>query len=182
MLQMGNNSFSRKQMTKTKPENRSFNKNSNFGKSNRVGSKSGTILNEAKYQRVHKDRPKHLVVFHKRNQGNCTNTSIARCWYSTKESKTQCTWPTTWWCAIDNGQTILALQSKWWLHHPQRCNPIPEILWRNWWRQKLPNCHNKAASYRSTPASPRRIWKTSWNYLKNNCVQKKSFITEIRLN
>ena len=35
-------------------------------KGSRMGSKPGTILNEAKYQRIHKDQRKHFVVFHQR--------------------------------------------------------------------------------------------------------------------
>ena len=48
-------------------------------KSSRMGSKSGTILDEAKYQRIHEDRRKHYVVFHPRNQSKYTNTSRSRC-------------------------------------------------------------------------------------------------------
>ena len=36
-------------------------------KGSRLGSKPGTILNQAKYQRLHKDRRKHYVVLHQRN-------------------------------------------------------------------------------------------------------------------
>ena len=36
-------------------------------KGSTMGNKSGTILNEANYLRVHKDRRKHYVVFHQRN-------------------------------------------------------------------------------------------------------------------
>ena len=35
-------------------------------KGNRIGSGSGTILNETKYRRIHKNRGKHYVVFHQR--------------------------------------------------------------------------------------------------------------------
>ena len=35
-------------------------------KGSRMGSEPGTILNEAKYQRIHKDRPKHDVILHQR--------------------------------------------------------------------------------------------------------------------
>ena len=52
-----------------------------------MGSKSGTILNEAKYQRFHKDRRKNYVVFHLWNQSKCTNTSRASCRSSTKKLK-----------------------------------------------------------------------------------------------
>ena len=38
-----------------------------------MGSKSGIILNEAKYQRVHKDRRKDYVVFRKRIKANAGN-------------------------------------------------------------------------------------------------------------
>ena len=54
-----------------------------------LGSKSGTILSEAKCQRFHKDRRKQYVVFHHWNQSKCTNTSRARCRSGTEESKTQ---------------------------------------------------------------------------------------------
>ena len=36
-------------------------------KGSTMGSKPGTILNEAKYQRIYKDRRKHYVVLHQRN-------------------------------------------------------------------------------------------------------------------
>ena len=81
-------------------------------KSNRLGSKSRTILNKTKNQRVHKDRRKHYVVVHKWNQGKCTNTSRARCRSRAEKCKTQNTSPTTRRCANDNRQTIQALQSK----------------------------------------------------------------------
>ena len=58
-------------------------------KGNRMCRKSGTILDDAKYQRVRKDWRKHYVVFHQWNQGKCMNTSRERCWFSTEESKTQ---------------------------------------------------------------------------------------------
>ena len=44
-----------------------------------MGSKSGTILNEAKYKITHKGRRKHYVVFHPWNQSKSMNTSKARC-------------------------------------------------------------------------------------------------------
>ena len=101
-------------------------------KSSRMGNISGTNLNEAKYQRIHKTRRKHYVVSHQENRSNCTNTSRVRCWSSIEESKTQNTWPTTWWCALDNRQTIWALQSKRGSHYPKRWTLIPEMLQRNW--------------------------------------------------
>ena len=90
--------------------------------------KSGTILNEAMYQRVHKNRRKHYVVFHQWNQRKCKNTSRAKRWSSTEESKTRKTWPTTWWSASDNGQTIQAIQSKWGTHYFQ-----DGLLFRNYY-------------------------------------------------
>ena len=39
-------------------------------KGSRMGSQPGTILNEAKYQRIYKDRRKHYVVLHQRNYSN----------------------------------------------------------------------------------------------------------------
>ena len=39
-----------------------------------MGSEWGTILLEDKCERIYKDRRKHNVVFHKWNQGKCTNT------------------------------------------------------------------------------------------------------------
>ena len=48
-------------------------------KQKRMSSKSGTILNEAKYQRIHK--------IHQPNQSKCRNTSRARCQSSTKDLK-----------------------------------------------------------------------------------------------
>ena len=64
-------------------------------KDSRMCNKSGTILNEAKYQRIHKDRRKHYVVFLPWNQSKCTNTKRTRCRSSTNEPKTQNTRPTT---------------------------------------------------------------------------------------
>ena len=90
------------------------------GKGNRMGSRSGTILNEAKYQRFDKDRRKQKVVFHQGKERKCTRTSRVRCWSSIDASKTQNNWPTTWWCASDSGQTISALRSKWGSQYPQR--------------------------------------------------------------
>ena len=74
--------------------------------SRRMGSQSGTTLNEAKYQRIHKDWRKHYVVFPSWNQSKRENTSGARFRYSFEEPEPQNTWPSTRWCAIDNGQTI----------------------------------------------------------------------------
>ena len=54
---------------------------------NRIGSKSGTILNEANYQTVHKDWRKHYVVLHEQNQSKCTNMSRAACRSTTEESE-----------------------------------------------------------------------------------------------
>ena len=64
-------------------------------KSNRMGSKSGTMLNEAKYQRSHKKQQTHYVVFHQWNQSKRMSTRRARCRSSTEKSKTQNFWPTT---------------------------------------------------------------------------------------
>ena len=132
MLQMKNNSSSGKQMAQTKPNIKSLNKRAISEKGNRMGSKSGTILIEAKYQRVHKGRRKHHVVFHQRNQSKSTNTSRARYRSTAEQLKTKNNWPTTWWRAIDSGQTIWALQIKWGSHYPQRLTTIPEILRRKW--------------------------------------------------
>ena len=60
-----------------------------------MGSQSGTTLNEAKYQRIHKDRRKHYVVFPSWNQSKRENTSGARCPSSIEEPETKNTWPTT---------------------------------------------------------------------------------------
>ena len=54
-------------------------------KSSRMGSQPGTILIEAKYQRIHKDRRKHYCVLPSWNQGKCQNTSRARCRSSVEE-------------------------------------------------------------------------------------------------
>ena len=75
-------------------------------KGDRMGSNWETILKEAKYQEVHKDRRKHYVVLHELNQGNCTDTSRPRCWPSPQDLKTQKTLPTTSWSTTDNRQTI----------------------------------------------------------------------------
>ena len=68
--------------------------------------KLGTVLNEAKYQTIHKDRRKHYVVFHPGNQSKCKNRSRAGNQSSSKKSEIQNTWRTTCWCAIENGQTV----------------------------------------------------------------------------
>ena len=65
-----------------KPKNRYFNERAISGKSNRMGSISATILNEAKYQRVHKDRRK-------------TYRRIASMESTQVQSKTQNTWSDT---------------------------------------------------------------------------------------
>ena len=64
-------------------------------KGNNLGSISGTILNEAKYQRFHKDRRKHYVLFHQWKQGKCTDTSRAISRSRIGASKNQNTWPAT---------------------------------------------------------------------------------------
>ena len=58
-------------------------------KGNRMGSTWGTILNEAKYERIYKDWQKHYVVLHTRNQGKCTDTSRTRCRSGPENLKTQ---------------------------------------------------------------------------------------------
>ena len=60
-----------------------------------MGSQQGTILIEAKYQRIHKDRRKHYGVLPSWNQSKCQNTSRARCRSSVEEPETQTTWPAT---------------------------------------------------------------------------------------
>ena len=60
-----------------------------------MGSQPGTILIEAKYQRIHKDRRKHYGVLPSWNQSKCQNTSRARCRSSIEEPETQNTWPAT---------------------------------------------------------------------------------------
>ena len=60
-----------------------------------MASQPGTILNEAKYQKNHKDRRKHYGVFPSWNESKRENTSRARCRSSIEEPETQNTWPTT---------------------------------------------------------------------------------------
>ena len=102
------------------------------GKSSRMGNQPGTILNEAKCQRIHKDRRKHYGVFPSWNKSKCENTSRARCRSSIEELETQNTWPTIWRRVIDNRQKIYTLQSKWGSHYSQGWTPTPEILRRHW--------------------------------------------------
>ena len=106
MLQIKNNSSSHKQMVKMRLQNKSFNGKNNLGKSNRMGGEGGTILNEVKYQGIHKDRRKHYVVFHGWNRGQCTNTSRGKCWHSSAEWKIQITRPARWRNATDSKPTI----------------------------------------------------------------------------
>ena len=54
----------------------------------RMGSKSATILIEAKYPGVHRSRRKHYAVIYQWNQSKCTNTSREKRRYSTQESET----------------------------------------------------------------------------------------------
>ena len=65
------------------------------GKAVEKGSQPGTILNEAKYKRIHKDRRKHYGVFPSWNKSKCENTSRARFRSSIEEPETQNIWPTT---------------------------------------------------------------------------------------
>ena len=64
-------------------------------KSSRMGSQPGTVLIEAKYQRIHKDRRKHYGVLPSWNQSKCQNRSRARCRSGIGERETQNTWPAT---------------------------------------------------------------------------------------
>ena len=57
-----------------------------------MGNQPGTILNEAKYQRIHKERRKHYGVFPSWNKSECENTSRAKCRSSIEEPETQNTW------------------------------------------------------------------------------------------
>ena len=66
-FQMKNNSSSRKHIATMKLKNKSYTKRTISKKGSRMGSKPRTILNEAKYQRIHKDWRKHYVVLHQRN-------------------------------------------------------------------------------------------------------------------
>ena len=58
-------------------------------------SQPGTILIEAKYQRIDKDRRKHYGVLPSWNQSKCQNTSRARCRSGIEERETQNIWPAT---------------------------------------------------------------------------------------
>ena len=60
-----------------------------------MGSQPGTILIEAKYQKIHKVRRKHYGVLPSWNQSKCQNTSRARCRSAIEEPETQNTWPVT---------------------------------------------------------------------------------------
>ena len=76
-------------------KNEHWNGKSSLGKSNRKGSKRETFLNEAKYQWICKDRRKHYVVLHEREQSKCTDMSRTRCRSSLGDFKTQKTLPAT---------------------------------------------------------------------------------------
>ena len=65
--------FSSHEQTKTTNQN-----NTPLNKKNILGRRR-TILLKNKCERIHKDRRKHYVVFHKWNQSKCTKTSRARC-------------------------------------------------------------------------------------------------------
>ena len=52
-----------------------------------MDSKWGTNLVENSCERIYKDRRKHYVVVHERNQGKCANTSTETCEFGLKSLK-----------------------------------------------------------------------------------------------
>ena len=76
---MKNSLSSHNQTITTKQKNKPLNESSNQDKCKAMGSRRTTILLKNKYERIHKDRRKHYVVFHEWKQSKCTITSRARC-------------------------------------------------------------------------------------------------------
>ena len=143
-----------------------------------MGRKSGTILNEAMYQRVQKDRRKHYVVFNQGNQRKRTNTSRSNADLVLKNLKLK-----------KLGQLhndVLLTTDRRFRHYKANEGHIflkVGLLLQKYYGEigsSLSNSHTKAASRWRTPEIPQRIWRTSWNYQDKNCLQRKKLLAKNR--
>ena len=92
-----NNLSPHNQTKGTSQTDKPFNKKNNPDKVQSNGQQMRNHHPWKQMWKIYKDRRKHYVVLHEWNQGNCTNTSIARCRSCVEEDERERPMPTTCW-------------------------------------------------------------------------------------